>query len=251
LPRGQQCLLQDVLGVLQGSEHPVAVHLWLSTVWLGQLSERLAVPRPGPGDQVGCQHSSLASFSRSLQYRHRPNRELGLPTVAPSAKVGEEGPCSELDTRGSPPSSHLRAFAWNTEPDRYATLFVAHYDAVHRRLSYVNCGHNPPLLVHSNGDVELLKPTATVLGLFSHWDCTVAEVRLGSGDALVMYTDGVTEAENGNGEEFGVQRLLDVLRSNAGVPTSVLLNRAVSAVESFRAGEQEDDMTLVIAMSRK
>lgn len=140
-------------------------------------------------------------------------------------------------------------FQENSEPGRYATLFVAHYDDVQRRLSYVNCGHNPPLLVHSNGDVELLKPTATVLGLFSHWDCTVTEVRLGSGDALVMYTDGVTEAENGNGEEFGVQRLLDVLRSNADMPASVLLNRAVSAVESFRAGEQEDDMTLVIAMS--
>jgi phosphoserine phosphatase RsbU/P len=141
-------------------------------------------------------------------------------------------------------------FRENTEHGRYATLFVARYDDVQRRLSYVNCGHNPPLLVHSNGDVELLKPTATVLGLFSNWDSTVAGVRLDSSDALVMYTDGVTEAENGNGEEFGIQRLVDVLRSNAGVPASVLLNRAVSAVESFRANEQEDDMTLVIAISR-
>ena len=82
-------------------------------------------------------------------------------------------------------------FHENTEPDRYSTLFVAHYDDVQRQLSCVNCGHNPPLLVRSNGDVELLKPTATVLGLFSRWDCTVAEVRLRLGDALVMYTDGV------------------------------------------------------------
>src|SRR5262249_21629937 len=77
LPRGQQCVLQDVLGVLQGSQHPVAMDVKLSTVRLGQLSERLSVPGPGPGDQVGRQYSSLVSLSRFLQYRHRPNRELG------------------------------------------------------------------------------------------------------------------------------------------------------------------------------
>src|SRR5262249_6019650 len=75
LPRRQQCVLQNVLGVLQGSEHPVAVHLQLSTVGLGQLSERLAITGACPRDEVGRQHSSPASLSRS--YRHRPDRESG------------------------------------------------------------------------------------------------------------------------------------------------------------------------------
>jgi hypothetical protein len=61
LPGIKQRVLEGVLGVLEGSEHPVAVHLQLSTMRLGQLSERIAVPGPSPVDQVGCHHSTVAS----------------------------------------------------------------------------------------------------------------------------------------------------------------------------------------------
>ena len=71
--------------------------------------------------------------------------------------------------------NHL--FYKNTETNNYATTFFSVYDDETRRLRYVNCGHNPPMLVRANGDVERLNATATVLGLFEEWDCTVVEMR--------------------------------------------------------------------------
>jgi hypothetical protein len=87
LPCNEQCVLQDVLGVLQGTEHPIAVHPQFSPVRLGQLSKRFAIAGSGPDDQVGRQHFSLALLS---PYRHRRNRELGgeadhFPDIAVSA----------------------------------------------------------------------------------------------------------------------------------------------------------------------
>lgn len=85
-------------------------------------------------------------------------------------------------------------FYRNTETSHYATMFFGIYDDRTRRLRYVNCGHNPPILMRAKGDVERLPATATVLGLFEDWDCSVAECELASGDVLVIYTDGITEA---------------------------------------------------------
>ncbi|MFZ0792291.1 MAG: SpoIIE family protein phosphatase, partial [Candidatus Korobacteraceae bacterium] len=87
--------------------------------------------------------------------------------------------------------NHL--FYKNTENNHYATTFFAVYDDQNRTLRYVNCGHNPPLLLRKNGDVEWLQASATVLGLFEEWDCSVVEQQLETGDVLVIYTDGVSE----------------------------------------------------------
>jgi serine phosphatase RsbU (regulator of sigma subunit)/predicted enzyme related to lactoylglutathione lyase len=142
--------------------------------------------------------------------------------------------------------NHL--FYENTDPDHYATLFLALYDDAEGTLSYVNCGHPPPLLVRSNGNAELLDGTATVLGLLSEWDCELSETRLLPGDVLLMYTDGVTEAVNHEGEEFGVERLLDFLRNETRESASILTDCIVSALNAFTAGEQRDDITLVLAI---
>jgi len=146
-------------------------------------------------------------------------------------------------------SAH-RLFYENAASIHYATLFVGHYDDFHNTLSYVNCGHHPPLLLHEDADEDWLDATAPPLGLSARLDCSMADVRLAEGDVLVMYTDGVIETENSDGEEFGVERLAEVLRSDAGVPASLLVNRALSAVERFRAGEPSDDMSLIVAASR-
>ena len=87
-------------------------------------------------------------------------------------------------------------FYENSSDSSYATLFFADYDDSSRRLRYVNCGHLPPLLLRADGQLERLTATNTVLGLFEKWECSVAEVQLAAGDTLVLYTDGVTEAEN-------------------------------------------------------
>ena len=114
-------------------------------------------------------------------------------------------------------------FFENTIESAYATLFFAEYDSQARRLRYANCGHLPGLLLRSNGRLDRLGSTCTVLGLFKDWDCAVEESTLCSGDTLVLYTDGVTEAFHG-GEEFGEQRLIESLRRHRDLRPQGLLD---------------------------
>ena len=143
-----------------------------------------------------------------------------------------------------------RHFYKHTANDRYATLFFGRYSDATRTLHYVNCGHNPPVLLRKGGEVERLSATATVLGLFSDWDCSVAEARLETGDVLSLYTDGITETTGHSGEEFGEVRLLETLRKNRELEASYILRNVENAAQQFRLGEQEDDLTLVIARAR-
>ncbi|HZU44521.1 MAG TPA: SpoIIE family protein phosphatase [Terriglobales bacterium] len=151
-------------------------------------------------------------------------------------------------------SSVNRLFYQSTDDSSYATMLFADYDDAARSLRYVNCGHLPPLLLRANGSglqkeltVERLSTSTTVLGLFEEWDCKVAEVKLAPGDTLVLYTDGVTEATNLDEEEFGEGRLINVLSSGSDLHTSQILESVVAAVRSFSPGEQQDDITLVVA----
>jgi sigma-B regulation protein RsbU (phosphoserine phosphatase) len=140
-------------------------------------------------------------------------------------------------------------FFESTDDRSYATLFFADYHDPRRRLRYVNCGHLPPLLLRADGGMERLSATATVLGLFEKWECAVAESELAPGDILVLYSDGVTEAASAAGEEFGEGRLLDTLKGHSLLPAGPLLQAVVGAVQQFVGGEQQDDITLVIARS--
>jgi phosphoserine phosphatase RsbU/P len=152
-----------------------------------------------------------------------------------------------------------RLFWENTDDASYATLFFADYNDSSRKLRYANCGHLPPLLlragrsskeVSETPNVERLGSTCTVMGLFEAWQCQIAEVELAPGDTLVLYTDGVTEATNADGEEFGESHLLDTLQSHAARPVGPLLHTVVAAVQQFSGGnDQQDDITLVIARS--
>lgn len=144
-----------------------------------------------------------------------------------------------------------RLFFENTPDDRYATLFFADYDDASRRLRYANCGHNPPLLIRASGVVERLGATATVLGLFQEWQCEIQEVLLHPGDALVLYTDGVTEASDANGEEFGEHRLLEILLAERELSASGLIAHIQAVVQRFTGqGPQADDLTLIVAKAR-
>ena len=140
-----------------------------------------------------------------------------------------------------------RHFYKHTAKDRYATLFFGRYSDATQTLHYVNCGHNPPVVLRKGGAVERLDATATVLGLFPDWDCSTAEARLETGDVFSLYTDGITETTGHSGEEFGEARLLNALRTSRDFEASRILRNVQDAAEQFRVGEQEDDLTLVIA----
>jgi phosphoserine phosphatase RsbU/P len=140
-----------------------------------------------------------------------------------------------------------RMFFENTPDDSYATLFYADYDDANHCLRYANCGHNPPLLLRASGEIERLEPTATVLGLFTDWKCGVRKIAVGPGDVLVIYTDGVTEAPNQAGEEFGEARLMEIVRAHSHVQVKEMLSAILAEVQQFSGASQADDLTLVIA----
>jgi phosphoserine phosphatase RsbU/P len=141
-------------------------------------------------------------------------------------------------------------FYENTPDDRYATLFLAVYDDATRQLTYANCGQNPPLVFRKDGKVEKLSATATVIGLFPRWECVTEKIMLQANDVLVIYTDGVTEANDADGNEFGEARLIEtVQRSSAQSPLEIL-TAIREAVQKFSVGEQSDDLTLLVARGR-
>ena len=138
-------------------------------------------------------------------------------------------------------------FYANTADGDYATFFYAEYDDTTRKLRYANCGHLAGLLLRGDGSVERLTSTATVLGLFAEWECVVEERQLFAGDALVLYTDGVTESSNDAGEEFGEERATKALMRNREKAPGAMIEAVVEEVRKFRAGEQQDDVTLIVA----
>ena len=117
-------------------------------------------------------------------------------------------------------------FYQNTADSSYASLFYTEYDDKARRLRYANCGHLPALLMRSDGSLERLDSTCTVMGLFDEWDCWMGERRLFPGDTFVLYTDGVTESFNSAGEEFGEQRLVETLKRHRKRPPRARCSRS-------------------------
>ena len=149
-----------------------------------------------------------------------------------------------------------RLFYENSGDSNYATLFFADYDDTSRRLCYANCGHLPALLLRTHqsrclsGDgfvVEHLGSTSTVLGLFEKWECRLAQVQLAPGDILIIYTDGVTEAVNADGQEFGENYLLEIVAAHRQLPLPVLAQKIIESARQFSYPEQADDITLLVA----
>ncbi len=135
----------------------------------------------------------------------------------------------------------------NTTEGDYATLFFAEYDDDTRKLRYSNCGHPPALLLRGNDGLERLGATCTVVGLFEKWEFKMEERELAPGDAVLLYTDGVTEALNGEGEEFGEERLLEAIRQHRELSLPELLAAVADQARRFSPHEQTDDITLIAA----
>jgi sigma-B regulation protein RsbU (phosphoserine phosphatase) len=139
-----------------------------------------------------------------------------------------------------------RLFCDSTEPPNFATLFFGSYDPGTRTLRYVNCGHNPPLLLRAGGEVERLEATATVLGVFRDWTCTDEQRTLREGDLLVIYSDGVTEAGRDGSSEFGEERLIAAARRLGSENVQDLVSSVTEEVREWGGPVPADDITLVI-----
>ena len=134
--------------------------------------------------------------------------------------------------------------------NRYATFFYGQYDPAARRLTYVNAGHNPPMLFHAcKGDwqVARLEACGTVVGLLEDAAYEQASLPLAPGDMFVAFTDGVSEAMNAGEEEWGEERLIDALQHCHGLPPTETIACIMRAADEFVAGaKQHDDMTIIV-----
>ncbi len=137
--------------------------------------------------------------------------------------------------------------AENIPPNRFVTLFYAELDPESGAVSFLNAGHNPPLIVHAAGTVEQLASGGLPLGIKADADYREGRTTLQLGDVLVIYSDGVTEAASPNGEEFGPTRLYEVVSRNVDASAAGIRDRIESALTKFSQGTQAaDDITLVI-----
>ena len=135
----------------------------------------------------------------------------------------------------------------NTPREKYATFFFAVFDAATRSLTYTNAGHLPPVLFR-RGTVERLKVGGTVVGLFSPMTYEQAEIQIQPGDLLLAFTDGITEPENIYGEEFGEERVLEVVHRALGAPPQILAEEIYRSVSDWTGSpELQDDMTMLVA----
>jgi sigma-B regulation protein RsbU (phosphoserine phosphatase) len=135
----------------------------------------------------------------------------------------------------------------STPREKYVTFFFAVYDAATRSLTYTNAGHLPPVLLR-RGKVERLNVGGTVVGLFSPMTYEQEEVQIQPGDLLVAFTDGITEPENIYGEEFGEERLLQVVRRARNVSAQTLTEEIYRSVSDWTGSpELQDDMTMLVA----
>jgi phosphoserine phosphatase RsbU/P len=138
----------------------------------------------------------------------------------------------------------------STPPEKYATLFLGIYDGAARRLTYSNGGHLPPIVMGEDGTVRRLDVGGTVIGLFDDLTYDEASIQFRSGDIFVAFSDGVTEPENDFGE-FGEERLIDLIRENRMLPLVRISEIVTAAVDDWiGAGEQPDDVTLVLARAK-
>lgn len=143
-----------------------------------------------------------------------------------------------------------RQFSEAAHPGRFASVFYGVLDGHSGALSYANGGHNPPLVRRADGTVESLPATGVVLGVLPQMGFEQQATVLAPGDVLLLYTDGVTEAENGSGRPFGEDGVMAALDRSASKPGSTaqgIADALARELDAFSSGEPSDDRTLLVS----
>jgi sigma-B regulation protein RsbU (phosphoserine phosphatase) len=167
--------------------------------------------------------------------------QASLRTIA-----GENAPLADLVAR-----LNRYACAHSLNGLRFTTAVLSEYNPITRRLMYVNAGHNAPILRHANGAIETLEVGGMPLGIRSNVSYETASLELKPGDALIFFTDGVVEAFNESGEEFGNERWLGAIRNLPDWDAQQTLQLLMKQVDEFvGATRQSDDITCLVFRSR-
>lgn len=245
-----------------------------------QLEKELALAAGIQKDLFPSKLPDLCNFE--LAARNRQARQVGgdyydaLPIDAPAADCPHLLCVADISGKGLPaallmstiqatlrallrPDSPLVEVAWRandllyatTPSNRFATAFLIAIDPNSGECRYVNCGHNAAVLLHANGTHELLDGPGFALGLFPMRTVQELTCRVGPGDLLALYSDGVTEAQNASDEEFELDRLVACLRYHAALPAAAIVDGIFNAIDEFvGTAPQFDDITLMIVKRR-
>ncbi len=198
----------------------------------------------GKGISAALLMATLHSAVRAYRFA---SEELQAP-AAKKATHGESEECSELFVAPGRVLALLNRHLYrSTTPEKYATLFLAHYERSTARLTYSNAGQLPPFVLRTDGSLQRLDRGGTVVGLMDNMSYDEGSLLMESGDILIAYSDGVTEPENDFGE-FGEDRLIEVVRQFRDEPLDVISGEVMRALDAWIGeGEQPDDITLVLA----
>ena len=160
--------------------------------------------------------------------------------AAVHALAGEMLPTGDLCGRIN------RIVSANVGSGKFITFFYGVLDAARRRLSYTNAGHCLPILVRRSGECVRVNHGGVVLGVFPDWSYKEEHVDLAPGDRLVLFTDGITEIQNADGEDFGEERLMQVLAAHRHLPAEAMQQHVMAAISEFSGGIFQDDATLIV-----
>jgi sigma-B regulation protein RsbU (phosphoserine phosphatase) len=190
-------------------------------------------------------HSAVRAYRLAGEDLVYSESTLAGLTVSREGLAGDGGKLFE--SPGQILSMLNRHLYRSTQPEKYATLFLAHYDADTAQLTYSNAGHLPPLLLSRDGKIRRLDVGGTVVGLIDGMRYEEDRFQMKPGDILVAYSDGITEPENDFGE-FGEARLMEVVARYRDQPLNVISAQVMLALDAWiGAEEQPDDITLVLA----
>ena len=187
-------------------------------------------------------HSAVRAFSLGGSEKMRENSSESVLDSRPNGSAAEifQSPADLMRLL----NLHLYR---STQPEKYATLFLANYEVATRTLRYSNGGQLPPLLLRADGSILRLDCGGTVVGLLDNMQYQEGSVTLQSGDLLIAYSDGVTEPENEFGD-FGEARMVELIYRNRHQTLPEISDRVMQALQDWiGAEEQPDDITLVLA----
>ena len=193
-------------------------------------------------------HSAVRAYRLAGEDLVYSDTSFAGSSSAVEARVADSGKLFE--SPGRILSMLNRHLYRSTTPEKYATLFLAHYDAAGAQLTYSNAGHLPPLVLGRDGKVRRLDCGGTVVGLMDGMRYQEDRIHMHPGDVLVAYSDGITEPENDFGE-FGEGRLLEVVRRHRHLSLEAISEQVIQTLRTWiGAQEQPDDVTLVLARQR-
>jgi len=205
---------------------------------------------PGDGDRLGIIVADVVDKGVPAALLMVLSRTLFRTTA-----ISERGPAEALEHVNvmiRTDSGRYRIHDESRGEDFFVSAIYAILDLESGLVSYANAGHNRPLWLHAGeGQIEELSARGIVLGLYDHIELQESQVVLAPGEGLVLYTDGLTEAMNADGETFGDQRMLDALGDCRVASAQAVIDRLLAGVNDFIDGESQSDDSTILVIRRE